>query len=154
MDTIKYRLTLEGGRELQLKLDALAVKVHTKVVREAVRDAMQIDLKASKAAARGLVGGSMGAKLAASLSIRKQKKSLPRFVYAMVCLFRKGSDLVYISKKGRRTFIPAAIEFGHGRSKSKSAIPFMRQAFAGCKDAMLTTLATSLGRKIEEEARK
>jgi hypothetical protein len=152
-DSIKMSLQLEGGRELQLKLDALNTKVHQKIVRTAVRDAMQIDLNASKANARGLVGGQMGALLARRLAVRKQKKALPRFVYAMVCLF-KGSDLIYISKKGRRSFLPAAIEFGHGRSKAWSAIPFMRQAFASSVSSMIRKLAESLGRGIEQEARK
>jgi hypothetical protein len=152
-ENIKLSLQLEGGRELQLKLDALSAKVHTRIVREAVRDAMQVNLTAAKASAQSLVGGEMGALLAHRLAIRKQKKTLPRFVYAMVCLF-KGSDVIYISKSGKRTFIPAAIEYGHGKSKARSAIPFMRQAFASSVSSMIRMLSARLGRGIEEEARK
>jgi len=156
-DNIKMSFRLEGAEELKAKLLALDAKVHNKIARDAVRASGKILLKASKESAKSMVGGKMGRTLAGAMSLRKQRKRLPRFVQAMNILFRtasKGEGLAYESKKGRRTFIPAAIEYGHGANKDKAAIPFMRTAFKRTAAEVTAKLGKALRDGIEQEGRK
>lgn len=153
-ETLKFSFQLQGANELRLKLNTLNDKVHSRIARESVRSAMQMYLTQAKGAAVGMVGGRMGRRLAGQLMIRKQRKRLPKFVYAMVCGFRDVGLLIHTSKKQRKTFIPAAIEFGHGRNPAGSAIPYMRRTFERMRAGMISTLSAVLGRRIEEEARK
>jgi len=156
-DNIKMSFRLEGAEELKAKLLALDAKVHKKIARDAVRESGKVLLKASKDSAKSMVGGKMGRKLASAMSLRKQRKRLPKFIQVMNILFRtagKGEGLVYESKKGRRTFIPAAIEYGHGANKDKAAIPFMRTAFKRTAAEVTAKLGKALRDGIEQEGRK
>jgi len=156
-DNIKMSFRLEGAEQLKQRLSALEGKVHNKITRDAVRASGKVLLKASKNSAKSMVGGKMGRKLAGAMSLRKQKRRLPRFVQIMNILFRtagKGGGLVHDSKKGRRTFIPAAIEYGHGANKDKAAIPFMRTAFKRTAAEVTAKLGKALRDGIEQEGRK
>lgn len=151
-ESLRFSLRLDGANELRLKLNVLNGKVHSRIVRESVRSAMQIYLDQVKPAALGMVGGRMGRKLAGQLSIRKQRRQLPNFVYAMVCGVRDVSAFMHISKRKRRSFIPSAIEYGHGCDAENAAIPYMRRTFERMRHGMIATLSAALGRRIEEEA--
>jgi len=174
-DNIKMSFRLEGAEELTTKLLALESKVHNRIARNAVRESGKVFLKASKDSAKSMVGGKMGRKLASAMSLRKQKKRLPKFVHAMNVLFNtsgRGEGLVYYrrgaqvalnydasgkrkyGKETGRTFIPAAIELGHGASKDKAAIPFMRTAFKRTAAEVIARLSKALRDGIEQEGRK
>jgi hypothetical protein len=153
---VKTTIVLEGAEQLQAKLTVLPEKVQRRAVRESVRSAMQIYLGAAKRNAQGLVEGKMGALLASALYLKASKRTRKAY-YGMLCLFHTGRQqsggLVWTSKKGKRSFIPAAIEYGHGRHKAQAALPFMRQSFDQTKNPMLATLSSELGTKIEEAAK-
>lgn len=154
---MKTTIVLEGASQLRVKLDALPEKVQRRAVRESVRSALKLYLNAAKRNARSVVGGKMGALLASTLYLKASKRTR-RAYYGMLALFHTGRQqsggLVWTSKKGKRSFIPAAIEYGHGRHKAQAAIPFMRQSFDQTKNSMLSTLSSELGSKIEEDATK
>jgi len=179
-DNIKMSFRLEGAEELTTKLLALESKVHNRIARNAVRESGKVLLKASKDSAKSMVGGKMGRKLASAMSLRKQKKRLPKFVYAMNILFStsgrgeglryhaKGAhtnvDFEYVDKHGSKrrkigategvSFIPSAIEYGHGANKDKAAIPFMRTAFKRTAAEVTAKLGKALRDGIEQEGRK
>lgn len=52
------------------------------------------------------------------------------------------------------TFIPTAIEYGHGAGKEKAARPFMRKGAAASQRPVMTKLEKDLGRAIEEAAKE
>jgi len=122
-------MTIEGGAELERKLGAIESQTAKKIVRKAVREGLKPTHRAAKANAQSMVGGNMGALIAQNLQLRVMKKKRPNS-YAMNVRPKPGVDeFVHIAKKskyaGGRTFIPAAIEYGHD---NVPAIPFMRQA--------------------------
>ena len=138
-------ISLTGGKELEAKLKELETKVSQKIVRQAVRKAQKHLLNATKTYLAVISrGGGMAQKIAKALQIKVPKQETggyqldiwirpnPEFVY-----YRRGSHSVY--KTGRhgerfagktvgRSYIPAAIEYGHGKNKKQSARPFMRPA--------------------------
>ena len=154
---MKTTIVLEGASQLRVKLDALPEKVQRRAVRESVRSALKLYLNAAKRNARSVVGGKMGALLASTLYLKASKRTR-RAYYGMLALFHTGRQqsggLVWTSKKGKRSFIPAAIEYGHGRHKAEAARPFLKPAFEQTKAQMVDTLGRELGAKIEEEAAK
>jgi len=128
-------LRIEGGRELERKLLNIEVKTAKKVVRKAVRNAQKPTLAKAKSNAKSMLKsrfggglGSMGSLIAKNLKIiaGKQKRGSYRL---SVGISSKANDIfVETSKAGKRNYIPAAIEYGHGSTKEQCAIPFMRGA--------------------------
>lgn len=165
---IKIDMQMIGGDQLLNRLSALDTKTHNKIVRQAVREAGRPVLRAAKANAKSMVGGQMGKELARHMVLRKQKKRLPRFVFAMNILFRIRSmvdPLLYyplrrarVRKSGKKvlpkSFLPAAIEYGHGANKEKASIPFIRTAFKQTKTEAYKIMERALKRDIEAEGHK
>jgi len=150
-------IQLEGGKELERKLAALETKVAKKVVRKAVRAAQKPILTAIKANARSMVGGHMGGLIASSVVLRAQKKQR-RGSYAMNVRLKSESEgapaeFVHITKEGKRHFIPAAVEFGHGPGKEQVAIPFGRSAADSTRAETLRILAGELKKGIDQVAK-
>lgn len=117
-------MTLAGAQELERKLKNLPTKVAKKAVRQAVRAGGKPTLAQAKANASALVGGTMGGLIAANLVLRAQRRQR-RGSYGVNVMMRPKRDelFVHTSKAGRRTYIPAAIEYGHGSARP---ISFMR----------------------------
>lgn len=150
-------IQLEGGKDLERKLAALEKKVAKKVVRKAVRAAQKPVLTAIKANARSMVGGHMGGLIASNVVLRAQKKQR-RGSYAMNVRLKGESEgapaeLIHVTKEGKRHFIPAAIEFGHGPGKEQVAIPFGRSAADSTRAETLRILAAELKKGIEQVAK-
>ena len=127
---MKMSLTIAGAQELERNLATLGQRVHKKVVRKAVREGQRPLLAATKANARSLVGGEMGATIAKHLQIRAPKRQRRRGSYSLLVQLRPGIDaFVHISQSGKRSYIPAAIEYGHMSGESYvPPIPFAREA--------------------------
>lgn len=123
-------MNLTGAKELDKKLLALQTKVARKVVKKAVRTSLKPELASSKSNAKSMVSGEMGALLSKNLQLKvfkKQKKGS----YGMSVKMKSDVDeFVHTSKSGGKSYIPAAIEYGHKTQDGGfvQAIPFMRAA--------------------------
>jgi HK97 gp10 family phage protein len=122
---IQFDVQLEGVRPLAEKLARLEQTVGKKIVKKAVTKGAAVVRKAARSNAKSMVGGTMGGLLAkniASLAYKKQRRgSHARWVGV-----KSGVDeFVHVSRRGKRSYIPAAIEFGHDNA---AAIPFTRSA--------------------------
>jgi HK97 gp10 family phage protein len=181
-------LKLEGVFLLKSRLDSLTKKVQKKIVRKAVRESLKPILKSAKTNAKALSrgGGSGMAKLIAKNIKEKAYKKQKRGQYAMYVgietakgAAKKSSgsakgfykfmeksietmSFVYITKSGRRYYIPTAIEYGHafpgrgGRKnapKDVAARPFMRPAIDTNKQKAAKIFTDVMGAGIEREAR-
>lgn len=178
---MKVVFVLEGGRELDRKLSNLPNKVAKTVVRQAVRAAQKVALAAVKASTLRLPisarrHGAMRALIAKAWQLRAPKKqvrgsyalhvqlqSLPEFIS-----YRQGAhtkvNFAYRDKHGAvgrkigaevgRSWIPAAIEYGHGPDKARAARPFARPAAVRSALAVVRTLIEQLRAGIEKAAQE
>lgn len=126
-------LEVKGAEGLDLAIGKLEGRPGKRIVRAGVRAGAKIVQKASKANALSMVGGKMGALLAAMLKVRAQKRSRTAtkagIVGVNVIIDKAGNNVfVYTSKKGKQSYIPYAIEYGHGKAKDEAARPYMRKA--------------------------
>jgi len=150
-------IQLEGGIELEKKLMALETKISKNVVRTAVRKAQKPMLSAAKSNARSMVGGVMGGLIANNLVLRAEKKQR-RGSYAVNVRVKSESEgapaeFIHITKEGKRHYIPAAIEYGHGSRKQQSAMPYMRNAADTTRGQTISDLARELKEGIERIAK-
>ena len=145
---MKAGFYIEGAWELKSNLNTLGTRVAKKVIRKAVRAGLKSLLTKAKANARSRVGGSMGSLLAKNIVIKAPKKQkpgiyalhvqmragVPEFVHyqkgahSRLWRVRRGKRVPGPGKEVGRTFIPAAIEYGHGSDKESAARPFLRPA--------------------------
>lgn len=137
------KMEIQGAKELERNLATLGQRVHKKVVRKAVREGQRPLLAAAKANARSMVGGDMGSKIASNLEIRAPKKQ-ERGSYVLLVRMKAGiQEFVYYRKGAHsllkpgggpgkeigRTYIPAAIEYGHMNGPTYvPPIPFAQNA--------------------------
>jgi len=126
---MSFYMKIYGAKRIEKKLDKLEKKVAKKVVVQAVRKVAKDILKTEmESKAKSMVGGKMGKELARSISVVTAKRR-HKGDYMVIAKTKpkKGQDgFIYMSKKGKRSYIPHAIEFGHGNVKP---IPFMRTAW-------------------------
>jgi len=132
-------VALIGGKELERKLLELEKKVGKKIVRPAVRNAQKVLLVAIKQRLNFIAkGGGMAQKISKALTVRAQKKQ-KKGSYSINVQLKNDPAFIHYSKgassslttgktTGKRTYAPAAIEFGHGKNKEQAARPFMRPA--------------------------
>lgn len=150
-------MNITGGRELERKLLNIERKVAKKIVRKAVRVAQKPTLLAAKASAKSMIRprvgeagelGAMGSLIANNLKIISPKQRRGSYRLS-VGIDSKANDIfVDISKTGKRNYIPAAIEYGHGSNKEQCAIPFMRSADRSTKRAKVGMVTKELRRGI------
>jgi HK97 gp10 family phage protein len=150
-------IKLEGAKELERKLTSLERKIGKKIVRTAVRNAWKILLAAAKGNAQGAVGGRMGTLLARSLVLRTPRRQ-KRGGYAILVRMKSASEgapteFWHTSAEGKTTYVPAAVEYGHGRNKEQAARPFMRNAFDRVRQQVLSKFIADLRQGIERIAR-
>jgi HK97 gp10 family phage protein len=148
-------MSLIGGKELESKLAAIEKKVSKKIVRQGVRKAQKALIPSIKMYLAGISkGGGMAEKISKALQVRatrKQKrgsysinvqlKNDPAFIH-----YPKGASSSLSTKKttGNRSYVPAAIEYGHGQNKEQSARPFMRPAADATVGRRITILVKEI----------
>lgn len=154
------KMILEGFEGLDRKLVNLERKTAKKIVRQSTREAAKVTLNQVKANAKTMVGGNMGALLAkhAKVIVFKHqrrgsygvqigmKPNVPDFDYWPV---GASSSLTSRKTTGKKSYIPAAIEYGHDNARP---IPFIRRAFETTKARSVKVLGESLKTGIEREA--
>ena len=154
-------MTLEGFQDLNRKLVGLEVKLAKKIVRTATRKATKPILTQVKSNAKSMIGGRMGALIAKNAKIivfkhqRKgsyglqigMKPGVQQFDY-----WPKGasSNLTNRKSSGKKSYIPAAIEFGHDNAKP---IPYIRRAWDAKKKLAVRILGRELKQGIEKAVR-
>lgn len=155
-------MTLEGFDGLEKKLVKLGRKVSKPIVRTATRDAAKVTLVQVKANAKSMIGGNMGALIAKKAGVivfkhqRKgsygvqigMKPNVPEFDY-----WPAGSKSSLFTKKvsGKKSYIPAALEYGHGNAKP---IPYIRRAFDSSRSKAIKVLGIELKKGIERAAKQ
>jgi|GEM_PF-2149280 len=129
----KELFEIEGLKQLNKNIDLLEKKVAKKVIKKAVREAGKPTiLKAARENAKRLLGGESGKFLAKAITLQPNKKQRKGMFLMMVKPSDKFNDqLTHVSKAGKASYIPYAIEFGHGNAKP---IPILRQAYLSMKD--------------------
>ena len=156
------RMILEGFEGLEKKLVSLEKKVSKKIVRKATRDAAKVTLNQVKSNAKSMVDGNMGgllAKYAKVIVFKHQRRgsygvqigmkpNVPEFDYWPV---GASSSLKNRKTTGKKSYIPAALEYGHDNARP---IPFTRRAFQSTKTRSIKAMAESLKTGIEREATK
>jgi HK97 gp10 family phage protein len=158
--------TLTGFKELDAKLSKLENKVAKTIVKKANRLAIKEVKKVVERRAKRMVGGQMGSLIAANVKIqvfKKQRKGsyglrvgikpdVPEFQGKSQSHFRTVQGKTRsITKlfKGKRWYIPAALEYGHGSARP---IPFFRSAWNASKKTAVKVLGIELRKGIEREA--
>lgn len=164
---MKEGFYIEGGEQLAQNLATLDARLRRNVYATSVRRSQEAMRTAARANARALprsekklfVAGRKGQEnirmaelLARNIVIAPPKKQRPGSFSIHVQMRRGVSEFVHVSKVGRRSYIPAAIEFGHGADPASAARPFMRPAAERTKDERLRRLAQELGSGILREA--
>jgi hypothetical protein len=155
------KMQTKGFEIFDDQLQALETKVAKGIVRKAVRGGAKATLKKVKSNAQSMVGGNMGNLLAKHAKIivfghqRRgsygvqigMKPRVPEFDS-----WRKGSSTsVDFSKGGKigkttgKSYIPAAIEYGHGNARP---IPFIRSAWDATKRKDVQIMSDILRREI------
>ena len=119
-------ITLVGAKELERKLSTLEKKTAKKIIRKAVRAGTKIIHNAVKENALSMVGGKMGSLLKKNVIVRAWKKQRRGGYGVGVSLRKDVPEFVSISAAGKKSYIPAAIEYGHDNA---AALPFMRKAY-------------------------
>ncbi len=167
MSNLHIGMKTKGFEGLDAQLQALETKVAKGIIRTAVREGGKNTLKKVKANAQSMVGGNMGMLLAKHAKIivfghqRRgsygiqigMKPKVPEFDY-----YRKGSQTGVdfsgggkIGKTTGKSYIPAAIEYGHDNARP---IPFIRSAWAATKDGDVKIMAKVLRREITKAVNK
>jgi hypothetical protein len=154
-------LTTTGFEIFDAKLARLEDKVAKKIVKDATRDGAKNTLKKIKSNAKSMVGGNMGALLARHAKIivfkhqRKgswgvqigMKSGVPEFDYYPI---GASSSLTGRKATGKKSYIPAAIEYGHDEARP---IPYIRAAWAVTKMQDIRIMGRLLKQGIEREAK-
>lgn len=158
-------VTITGLDTLDRKLRALPKVVAKRVVRKGVRAALKpLHQRAranARAIGRGAKGNSRAARRAASMGpliakhivIKAPRKQRPG-TYALHVQMRAGvPEFIHVSESGHRSYIPSAIEFGHGANKDQAAIPHLRPAVAATQRTQLTAFGMTTRNELEKAIR-
>ncbi len=153
---MRIDLHIDGLETLDRKLANLPGKIAKGAVRRAVRNAQKIVLNALRAKTAALPiserrQGRMRDLIAQAWQIRTPRRQIPGS-YSLHVTLPPGA-FIYFSKRTRqRSYIPAAIEYGHGATKEKAARPFARPAADESKSLVEMVLAHDLAQGIERAA--
>lgn len=171
-------MTLEGGKELEAKMLLLELTMQRKINRKVVRAAIKTILAPAKANARAIAGSGRGSEnrlndvdmsesIAQSLQIAvgTYKGKLRRGQYYMKLQHSSKFDDIFVYKSqgvarpagkrggvpSRRTYIPAAIEYGHIAPNGRFIPPksYLRRAFTANVKRAASTLKRELFSGIE-----
>jgi hypothetical protein len=152
---MKTVLQLEGAAESERDLATLPDRIEKKVIRQAVRAAQKIMQSGLRASARSMVGGQMGGRIAAALQVRAPKRQR-KGGYSLNVLIRSDDAFTGPGRRsGRKTYIPAAIEYGHITGGTYvPAIPFARTGADGCQAEVMRKFSDEMRIGILREAVK
>lgn len=160
---MRVEFQISGAAELERNLATLPARVEKTVIRQAVRAAQRPVLARAKANAAALPdssvpGPDMSALIAANLVLRVNRYT-KRGSYQMDVRLRGDNEgapaeFVHTSEKNRRSYVPAAIEFGHGADPASAARPYLRPAVDGTIEESKRILARELELGILREAIK
>jgi len=178
-----WTVQVSGGLELERKLKRLPDVVQKRVVKGAVKSAQSIVLRSvrsrtqnpSRRSARRKIAstskqnkGSMAHRMAKNIKLYVRKKKRPG-EYSMTVRFKTESEgldqsLIYYpmgsysslkSRKthGKRTFIPAAIEFGHGPGRRTQPLRFFTEGAKRVKGQAIKVFVNKMFAGIAREFR-
>lgn len=176
---MKVEFQIQGAMELERLIASMPAKLAKKGIRKAVRAAHQIIYESILRKIQALPDSGLlkrrSLKMAMLLNFRiKIPKRQRAGTYAMDAGFdnTESAGLVYYAKgahtpitwnakdkhgntvdkigaeKGR-SFVPAALEYGHGSNKEAAARPFMRPGVEEAKDKARNTLAVELVKELD-----
>lgn len=150
---MKVSVVIEGAQELQTMLETLESKLARKVIRQGVRDGQRATLDAVRANARSMVGGQMGELLARHAKIRAPRRQ-HRGAYTLHVQFdRDVPEFIHNSRAGKRSYIPAAIEYGHITGGTYvMPIPFGRTACGATQEEVIRRFTAKLKAGLLREA--
>jgi hypothetical protein len=140
-------IKVEGAEQIIKRFAQMAQKDVGVITKKALKSGGKITLEKTKENANTMVGGEMGKTLSRYLGLRFMARMYRGF-YGIKCeISNRANDIfVYTSKKGNRSYIPTAIEYGHAgpntttgkrtakhireiaKQKVAAPIPFMRHA--------------------------
>lgn len=121
------RLYITGIKQIDRRLKLLPLKVQKKIIRPAIRDGLKL-VKAEMAVQAPVDTGLMKK----SIKIKAVAKRKVGRIAMLVQISGKVAGLVKTSKSGKRTFYPAAVEWG---SRDHPPNPFGRRAYTGAGPA-------------------
>lgn len=165
-----------GMTELDAKFEKLQLNA-TKIMGPAVKTGAKVFQNASKLNVLRMLGKmsqivkkEVGNNLAAkhvtrtiynNVEVAARKKKVRGEVAYNTLISRDAKGMVYFSKDGNRSYIPAAIEYGHqvvyyGHKLNKKAqpIPFMRSAYMSHRNMAKEVILNKALKAIEKAAAK
>jgi len=154
-------IQIEGAKELENKLLQLETKVSRKIVRQGIRAAQKTLIPVIKGNLMAISrGGGMAEKIAKALTVRAARRN-PRGTYAVNVQLKDDptflryplgsfSNLETGKTTGKRSYVPAAIEYGHGKSKEQAARPYMRPAADATESSRIKILADNINKGLAE----
>ncbi len=146
-------MTITGAKELEKKLDALERKVGRSISRKAARAGAKVVQAEAKSNARTMVGGNFGRLLARKIVVRTPRRQR-RGSYSLDVQtqpIEKFPEAEHVTREGKRYYIPAVIEYGHGNAR---AIPYMRRAWDTTREKALAAIVKALRTGIEQATRR
>ena len=135
---------VEGSPELMAKLQSVPGKIANKAIRKGVRAAGKIILEETKSRAPVKTGT-----LKKMLAVRTSKPKKGRL--GIKVGYKKGDELVRMSKEGKRYYYPAAVEYG---KKGVGGLHFQKESFEAKKDQATQTFGDTVGQVLEAEGKK
>jgi HK97 gp10 family phage protein len=144
-------LKLDGFAEFDAKLKRLVPKVAKKIVRQATKAAAKNTLKRVKENAKSMIGGEMGDLIARNAKVFVFKHQRRGSWGVQIGMDPREKRFIHISQSGRRSYIPSALEYGHGNAKPKA---YIRKAWAETKQQDVKIMASKLKEGIEREAQR
>ena len=140
-----------GLQDLEAKLRQLPQVAAKRIVRKAVKKGAAVVRKAARINARAMVGGEMGHDISKSLATGKGKALRDGFSVRVGPRSEDSEKFVTVSAAGRRSYVPAALEYGHD---GVAAIPFFRAAWDSTKAIAVDVVASEIWKGIRAEAVK
>jgi len=151
-------IEIKGCRELERKLEKLADKTARKFVRQSLKKGGTVFAIKTRKNAKNMVGGIMGRLISKLIKVRAAKKQKPG-EYSVNAKLDSVRQFFHTAKDGEKSFIPAAIEYGHAGPGGEGGrvakpIPFMRNAHVTVKELARGKVIKDLWAKIRKEGAK
>jgi HK97 gp10 family phage protein len=144
-------ITLEGFNSLDTVLKLLPIKVQKKVVRQATKAAAKNTLGVVKSNALSMIGGDMGTLIAKNAKVFVFKHQRRGSWGVQIGMDPREDKFIHYSASGKRSYIPSALEYGHGKARPR---PFIRSAWDQTRRQAINIMSRELRTGIEREARK
>lgn len=155
---MRVTFQLEGVAEFERNLATLARRVQRKIVKQAVTRALKPVQMAARANARNLRRSGtkrfrgLSSLLAKHIVIKPAQRQPPGTFSAHVMMRPGVPEFFHAAQTVGVSYIPAAIEYGHGADKDRSARPFLRPAADSRQAETLRVLERELRTGLLREA--